>query len=107
MRSHFHGPRRGHDTHLGCASPGTVVALSDGSFGLVLNIIFKYRLNPLVLVCAHGTPADPSHTVDLLVEPALTILRAMLRDELPRNVVQYFRLKRWTGYFIQSSMRTA
>ncbi len=92
---------------LGVYPPGTVVALSDDSFGLVLNINFKYRLKPLVLIYDQAAPADNPHTVDLLEESGITILRAVSRDELPRMVIEYFRIKRWTGYFIQSSMRTA
>lgn len=91
---------------LGVYPPGTVVSLSDGSFGLVLNINFKNRLKPLVLIY-QMVEAEQPHTVDLLAEPELTILRAMPREELPRPIVDYFRLKRWTGYFIQSTMRTA
>lgn len=90
---------------LGVYPPGTVVSLSDGSFGLVLNINFKNRMKPLVLIY-HPTPGHEPHTVDLLQDPALTILRAVPREELPRPMVDFFRLKRWTGYFIQSTMRT-
>jgi HD-GYP domain-containing protein (c-di-GMP phosphodiesterase class II) len=92
---------------LGVYPPGTVVELSDGSFGLVLNINFNHRLKPLVLIYDPTASAEHPHTVDLLETAELTIIRAMSRDELPRPVVEYFRLKRWTGYFIQSSMRTA
>lgn len=91
---------------LGVYPPGTVVSLSDGSFGLVLNINFKNRMKPLVLIY-HRQPGQDSHIVDLLQDPVLTILRAVPREELPRPIVEYFRLKRWTGYFIQSTMRTA
>ncbi len=91
---------------LGVYPPGTVVSLSDGSFGLVLNINFKNRMKPLVLIY-HPTPGHEPHTVDLLEESALTILRAVPREELPHPIVEFFRLKRWTGYFIQSTMRTA
>ncbi|MCC6965428.1 MAG: DUF3391 domain-containing protein [Nitrospira sp.] len=91
---------------LGVYPPGTVVSLSDGSFGLVLNINFKNRMKPLVLIY-HLRPGQDSHIVDLLQDPVLTILRAVSREELPRPIVEYFRLKRWTGYFIQSTMRTA
>ena len=92
---------------LGVFPPGTVVSLTDGSFGQVLNINFKYRLKPLVLLHDQAAPADQPRTVDLQTESELSILRAMPRDELPGNVVEYFRIKRWTGYFIQSSMRAA
>lgn len=89
---------------LGVYPPGTAVSLSDGSFGLVLNINFKHRMKPLVLVYQHK-PAQQPRTVDLLSDPTVTILRAVPREELPRPIVDYLRLKRWTGYFIQSTLR--
>ena len=91
---------------LGVYPPGTVVSLSDGSFGLVLNINFKNRMKPLVLMY-HPTPGQEPHTIDLLGDQTLSILRAVPREELPRPIVEFFRLKRWTGYFIQATMRTA
>ncbi len=92
---------------LGVFPPGTVVSLTDGSFGQVLNINFKCRLKPLLLLYDQAAPADQPHIVDLQTESVLSILRAMSRSELPGNVVAYFRIKRWTGYFVQSSMRAA
>ncbi len=92
---------------LGVYPPGTVVALSDNALGLVLNINFKHRLKPLVLIYDPTAPPEQPHTVDLLEQSGLTILRAMPREELAQEVVEYFRIKRWTGYFIQASMRTA
>jgi len=92
---------------LGVYPPGTVLALSDGRFAQVLNINFKYRLKPLALLYDEQTPAEQPVTADLQSQDQLTILRGMSRDELPRKVVEYFRLKRYTGYFIQSSIRAA
>ena len=73
----------------------------------MLNINFKYRVQPLVLLYDQAAPADQPHIVDLQSEPDLSILRALPRAELPDNVVEYFRIKRWTGYFVQSSIRAA
>ncbi len=92
---------------LGVFPPGTVVTLTDGSYGQVLNINFKYRVKPLVLLYDQAATADQPHIVDLQSVPDLSILRALPRAELPDNVVEYFRIKRWTGYFVQSSIRAA
>ena len=92
---------------FGVYPPGTVVTLSDGSLGLVLNINFEVRLKPLILVYDPAALKDSPPTVDLSLEPKLTIVRAMPRAHLPVAVAEYFHIKRWTGYFIQSSMRTA
>lgn len=92
---------------FGVYPPGTVVVLSEGSLGLVLNINFEARLKPLVLIYAPDTSKDHPPTVDISLDSRPTIVRAMSRVELPRHIIEYFHLKRWTGYFIQSSMQTA
>lgn len=91
---------------FGVYPPGTVVTLSDGSLGLVLNINFDVRLKPLVLIYDPGASKETPTTVDLSSESGLTIVRALSRATLPPAVAEYFHIKRWTGYFIQSSMRT-
>jgi len=91
---------------FGVYPPGTVVALSDRSLGLVLNINFEVRLKPLVLIYDPSASEESHPTVDLSLDSGLTILRAVPRANLPPAVAEYFHLKRWTGYFIQSSMRT-
>ena len=91
---------------FGVYPPGTVVALSDRSLGLVLNINFEVRLKPLVLIYDPGASKGELATIDLSLHSELTILRAVPRANLPTEVADYFQLKRWTGYFIQSSMRS-
>ncbi len=92
---------------FGVYPPGTVVTLSDGALGLVLNINFETRLKPLVLLYDPAASRENPTTIDLSGASQLTILRAKPRAELPRQVTDYFHIKRWTGYFIQSSMRAA
>lgn len=91
---------------FGVYPPGTVVTLSDGTLGLVLNINFETRLKPLVLLYDPAASQENPTTIDLSGGSRLTILRAVPRTELSRQVADYFHIKRWTGYFIQSSMRT-
>jgi len=91
---------------LGIYPPGTVVVLSDGSFGVVLNINFKHRLKPLVLLYDRDASPEQPHTVDLREQAGLSILQAVPRDQLPRPVLRYFRIKRWTGYVIQSTIQS-
>jgi HD-GYP domain-containing protein (c-di-GMP phosphodiesterase class II) len=92
---------------FGVYPPGTVVVLSDRSLGLVLNINFEARLRPLVLIYDPKASRDALATIDLSSHSELTILRAVPRANLPAEVADYFQLKRWTGYFIQSSVRTS
>lgn len=91
---------------LGIYPPGTVVVLSDGSFGVVLNINFKHRLKPLVLLYDRDASPEQPHIVDLREQADLSILQAVPRDQLPQPVLRYFRIKRWTGYVIQSTIQS-
>ena len=90
---------------FGVYPPGTVVTLSDGTLGLVLNINFETRLKPLVLLNDPTATRENPTTIDLSGGSGLTIVRAVPRAELSHQVTEYFDIKRWTGYFIQSSMR--
>lgn len=92
---------------FGVYPPGTVVTLSEGSLGLVLNINFESRLKPLILIYDPTATKDHPPVVDLSLESRPAIVRSMSKAELPHPVAEYFHLKRWTGYFIQSSMRSA
>lgn len=92
---------------FGVYPPGTVVALSEGSIALVLNINLESRLKPLILIYDPTATKNHPPVVDLSLESRPAIVRAMSKAELPTQVAEYFHLKRWTGYFIQSSMRSA
>ena len=72
----------------------------------MLNINFETRLKPLVLLYEPTASRENPTTVDLSSGSQLTILRAIPRAELSQEITDYFHIKRWTGYFIQSSMRT-
>src|SRR4030095_9522413 len=75
---------------FGVYPPGTVVALSDRSLGLALNINFEARLNPLVLIYDPSAPKETLATIDLSLTSELTILRAVPRVNLPTEVADYF-----------------
>lgn len=91
---------------FGVYPPGTVVALTDGTLGLVLNINLESRLKPLILACNPASPKDQPEIVDLAQPGNRSIVRAISKTELPQEIKEYLQLKRWTGYFIQSSIRT-
>lgn len=84
--------------------PGTIVQLSDGSFGLVISINFKTRMRPLILLYDPLVPADNPLIVDLAKDHHRSISRRVAKQELARDVADYLNLTRWTGYFLQSSM---
>lgn len=91
---------------FGVYPPGTVVALTDGTFGLVLNINLELRLKPLILAYNPASPKGRPEIVDLAQVGDRSIVRALSKNELPQEIKEYLQLKRWTGYFIQSSIHT-
>jgi putative nucleotidyltransferase with HDIG domain len=91
---------------FGVYPPGTVVALTDGTLGLVLNLNMEFRLKPLILAYNPGSPKETPDILDLSRDKQRTIVRAISKHDLPREITEYLCLKRWTGYFIQSSIRT-
>lgn len=84
--------------------PGTVVQLTDDSFGLVISINFHTRMRPLILLYDPLVPADNPPIVDLANDHDLSISRRVAKQELSHDVADYLNLTRWTGYFLQSTM---
>jgi putative nucleotidyltransferase with HDIG domain len=91
---------------FGVYPPGTVVALTDGTLGLVLNLNMEFRLKPLILAYNPASPKATPDILDLSQDDQRTIVRAIPKHDLPREIMDYLCLKRWTGYFIQSSICT-
>jgi len=86
--------------------PGTIVQLSDESYGMVVSINFSVRLKPMVALYDPSAPPDRPRVVNLVEEPNLRIVRSFRKQEIPAEVAAALDLKRLTGYFIQSSVDT-
>ncbi|MBH0177211.1 MAG: DUF3391 domain-containing protein [Nitrospira sp.] len=85
--------------------PGTVVELSDTSVGLVVSINLQARMRPLIILYDPTVERDNPNITDLSLDQNRSITRSIPRHELPQEVSEYLNLARWTGYFINSSMK--
>ncbi|MDZ4856184.1 MAG: HD domain-containing phosphohydrolase [Nitrospirota bacterium] len=85
--------------------PGTVVELNDHSIGLVISINLHSRMRPLIILYDPTVDHENPNIADLSHDPNRSIIRSIMRSELSRDVSDYLSLARWTGYFINSSMK--
>jgi HD-GYP domain-containing protein (c-di-GMP phosphodiesterase class II) len=86
--------------------PGTIVQLSDESYGMVVSINFSVRLKPIVALYDPSAPPDRPRTVNLMEAADLRIVRSFRKQEIPAEIAAALDLKRLTGYFIRSSVET-
>ena len=85
--------------------PGTVVELTDKSIGLVMSINLHARMHPLVILYDPTVDQANPNIANLSHDTTRSIARSIPRNELSREVSSYLNLARWTGYFINSSMK--
>jgi hypothetical protein len=85
--------------------PGTVVELSDKSIGLVISINLHSRMRPLVILYDPSVDAENPNIADLSHDTTRPIVRSITRNELSQEMSDYLNLTRWTGYFINSSVK--
>ena len=85
--------------------PGSIVELSDGRVGLVISLNVESRMRPMVLLYDPATSRENPHIVNLAKDSARSIARSVPKQQLSPAITDYLNLHRWTGYFIESSMK--
>ena len=91
---------------VGVYPPGSIVELSDGKVGLVLSLNVEARMKPMVLLYDPETSNRRPRVIDLATEPDRSIVRGLPRQYLTPPMMKYLDLYRWTGYFIESSLKS-
>lgn len=91
---------------LGVYPPGSIVELSDGNVGLVLSLNVEARMKPMVLLYEPDASNDRPRVIDLATESGRSIVRGLSRQRLSPAMTKYLDLYRWTGYFIESSLKS-
>lgn len=86
--------------------PGSIVELSDGKVGLVLSLNVEARMKPMILLYAPAPAGDQPCIIDLAKDPSRTIVRGLPKQQLTPAMASYLSLYRWTGYFIETSLKT-
>lgn len=114
--SELYVKRRGalsHDAVVGLVQtlsvypPGSIVQLSDSALGLVVSTNFANRMRPMVLLYAPNSPPDRPLVVNLAETSGISIDQLIPKQDLRPEVAHYLSLKRWIGYFIHASLKTA
>lgn len=87
---------------VGIYPPGTVVALSNGTLGLVVSVNSSRPLKPTVLVYDPAVPKDSAIVVDLEEEPDVTVASTLRPAQLPAAVFDYLSPRKRTTYYFNT-----
>ena len=87
---------------LGVYPPGSFVALSDGSIGLVIETNSKDLLHPLIMLHDPTVPRNEALLLDLS-EAEAKIEGALSPAKLPIEVVEYLAPRGRIDYYIDAA----
>lgn len=83
---------------VGIYPPGTVVALNNGTLGMVVSVNSSRPLKPTVLVYDPAVPKDSAIVVDLEQEPEVSVASTLRPAQLPAAVYDYLSPRKRTTY---------
>ena len=88
---------------LGIYPPGTLVKLSDGATGLVINVNIGHSLRPRILLYDADIPPEEAMILDLSTENEdLSITGSIRPGVLPKNMFDYLSPRKRLNYFVDS-----
>ena len=88
---------------MGVYPPGSIVALSNGSFGKVLSVHPDRPLQPVLMIFDPEIPRDRAVPVDMALAPKVEILRAVRPNLLSPEAFAYLMPHRRAIYFFGSA----
>ncbi len=83
---------------VGIYPPGTVVALNNGTLGMVVSVNSSRPLKPTVLVYDPAVPKEGAIVVDLEQEPEVAVASTLRPQQLPAAVFDYLSPRKRTTY---------
>ena len=83
---------------VGIYPPGTVVALNNGTLGMVVSVNSSRPLKPTVLVYDPAVPKEGAIVVDLEQEPDVAVASTLRPAQLPAAVFDYLSPRKRTTY---------
>jgi HD-GYP domain-containing protein (c-di-GMP phosphodiesterase class II) len=86
--------------------PGSIVELSDRKVGLVLSLNVEARMRPMILLYDPSATGDHPTIIDLAKDTGRFIVRGLPKQHLTPAMASYLSFHRWTGYFIETSLKT-
>lgn len=84
---------------LGVYPPGSIVQLSNGTVGLVVAVNRADLLRPSVLIYDAQIPRNEANIVDLVDAPEVSIEKAMRRDAVSEQALEYLAPRQQVIYF--------
>lgn len=87
---------------VGIYPPGTVVALSNGTLGMVVSVNSSRPLKPTVLVYDPAVPKETAIVVDLEQEPDVSVASTLRPQQLPAAVFDYLSPRKRTTYYFHT-----
>lgn len=85
--------------HLGIFPPGSIVQLSNGTLGLVVAVNHAELLKPSVLIYDPSVPKSEANIVDLVDTPEVQIDKAVRRDGISAEALEYLAPRHQVIYF--------
>lgn len=92
---------------MGIYPPGTVVALSNDCFGMVVSVNSSKPLKPTVLIYDPQVPREQAILVDLESEPELSISRALRPEQLSEPMFKYLSPRQRITYYFDADKKHA
>lgn len=84
---------------LGVYPPGSLVRLSDNTYGIVISVNPSKPLRPYVLLYAPDVPRHTPLLIDLGVEMGLSVTHCLRANQLPSEVLEYLDPAKRISYF--------
>lgn len=88
--------------NLGVYPPGTLVQLSNGAVGMVVQANMQKSARPGVLIYHPDIPKREALIIDLEVEDELEIKKTLRPEELPREVFAYLSPTKQINYYAEA-----
>jgi len=90
---------------LGVYPPGSIVQLSNGTYGIVMTANPNTPLLPFVMIYAPSVPRKTSVIIDLSEEDGIKISKCLKPRNLPQEVFDYFSPRsRVYYYFLKQAL---
>jgi hypothetical protein len=87
---------------MGIYPPGTIVRLSDGTYGMVVAVNSGKPLRPSVLIYDPSVPKSEAIILDLVHEPVIEIEASLKPAQLAPEIYEYLSPRKRMTYFFDT-----
>ena len=87
---------------MGVYPPGSIVELSNETFGMAISVNQSNLLKPSVLIYDRDIPKNEAIIIDLAETPDLSIVKCIRPQQLPEEVFAYLNPRKSVRYYFES-----